>query len=92
MTKKERLQVYKDILDQFKTLNSNRGFCTGIIRAKSRINLTISTDIEEYPELMAYKPKKYYIDKNKFHTSYWWSPNNTKHRIEVLEKIIKSMS
>lgn len=91
MTHKKRLAIYKKMLRFLKrSLPAFRlGFCSYLL-----IYL-VDSKIQEFPELMAYKPKKNYRHKRfgRFEiTSYWWSPYNRKKRIQILEEIITSMS
>lgn len=68
----------------------NKGFCAVLSRCYS----SSIPRIEDFPELMAYKPKHIYIKRRYIRgylvIGYWWSPNNYKKRIQVLEEIINS--
>lgn len=59
-------------------------FCGSISRVtRSKYNLI------EFPELMKYKPKKFYRNTSGERTAYWWSYFSNKKRIEVLKKVIE---
>ena len=95
MTKKQRFDIYRDMLKQYVDgYARGKGFCTALCRS----NYIGVPRIENFPELMAYKPKHMYV-KRRFirgylissqKIGYWWSPSNYKKRIQILEEIINS--
>lgn len=91
MTHKERLAIYKKMLRLLKRPLPNQkiGFCTYLLTYLDDSN------IKDFPELMAYRPKKnygYMQFGRLIRTAYWWSPYRREKRIQILEEIIASMS
>lgn len=78
-TKKERLEIYKKILNMIADGSENY-----LCIAASKVCKLSTSEIHRLPELYAFKP----LDKGYF--TPWWKKDKKK-RIEVMLKIIKSM-
>lgn len=99
ITKNQRLLIYKQMLVNIRrkhiewTYRNYHNFCGALWDINSRY------DIEDFPELMAYKPKTMYTVRqyrkgilvNRRNTVYWWSPYNFNKRVRILEEIIENM-
>lgn len=93
-TKLEHYKICKSYLEENRRQNRPVGFCGCL-----PLNLTR----EHYPELYAYKPWHMYPINYITHyfksifspfidtKGYWFDPHDYKTRIEILEKIIKTM-
>ena len=99
MTKNQRLTIYKQMLASTKTkrIQSNYPTYYNFCGALWKINVYYS--IEDFPELMAYKPKHKYVARyykrgrlvNRRNTDFWWSPYSYNIRVRILEEIINNM-
>jgi len=91
MTKRERLEIYREMLNAWENrhLTTDFGFCHWLFVNNLR-------SIWNYTELMAQKPKWEYRRKSAgrgtVRTDYWWSPSNRKKRIEALKRAIELAS
>lgn len=95
LTKQQRLKVYERML---KILKNNYGsiyyygLCTALQKAQRRPHIF---KIEDYPELIALKPKKYSFRKFYMRLTgnsvWWWPPQWQKLRQRKLKKIIKQL-
>jgi hypothetical protein len=95
-TPKMRLQIYKAALEYYK-INNKLGFCNAIFSVIKNVNQTSfkfdpyalhnKTTLQDYPELLRYKPD---IFSNK---GYWFNIfyEGIEQRIKILEIIIKDM-
>lgn len=91
--KSKRLAVYTGLLEHFRADTkylTTSGFCSALASLDYRCHTgSIDTDIENYPELYAYKPK------NRSKTGFWWTvrkPYGRRKRINILKTIISEMT
>lgn len=94
MNKKERNAFYKTMLENYKKSikdQRNFGFCSLIWELSPPENDDFY-HIEDFEELMAYKPEVFYYwtgIKTSDSSQFWFLISDTESRIQILEKIIQ---
>ena len=104
LNKKERLELYKNMLRDFSLeekderhmVGADEGFCLWLNSFNSDIQSHLfgyRVDLKTLPELMKQRPRKFYnkiISSNMvLHQGFWWKPSDNKVRCEALRSAIK---
>lgn len=95
MKKRLRIEVYKKMVVVLRH-NYYIGFCGAIDQVlyfDRMANPELSNKIQDYPELMKYKPKRFwtFIMRKRANTFFWWpnNPDGARLRIKILKEIIQ---
>lgn len=81
MTKKQRLNLYKEALKDFESRNKNTDCFCAYFYLNHGLNLSRKGFIINLPELYQQKPETY--------QSYWWPEYDYEPRIKALRQAIK---
>lgn len=76
--------------------NPNIGLCLALKSYRDHVDSTVSADLNDYPELVAWKnkyPKLLYKNKPYVNDNYpfwWWPSNDVDCRIAILNEILRN--